>query len=520
MARQNDSSGRPSARALALAAAVALTAVDAGAGALITRLEDPGPRLAAAAGDASLQALVENPATAEIFFVDADPKAVAVEAEAVALELPDLDLEARRIESYLTESGSLLWTGVILAPGAKELEFDPLDTLTLVVNGGRITGNVRYQGAWYQIRPLTSGGHVVVTVDLSRVPADDPPDFALLPVLPALIQGVEDADAVGDTVITVLVNYSPAAASASGDINGLIDLAMAEANQAYDQSGVQIDLVLAKRSRVTYTESNNSLTDLNRYQGTSDGFMDYIHTQRTQYGADVGILLLASLEPGIAGRATNIGSSAATAFAVVHQGFATGNYTFAHEIGHLQSARHDPAADPSTSPYPYGHGYVFTGSPRWRTIMATVQAISTPRINYFSNPNRLYNGVPMGTAATHDNTRVLNNTRGTIAGFRSVPNCVPDGGFDDTLFQTSCCSGYAVGGSTYCTNPADWGTTWASCTHICGTRPVNGCIISGGIDDTLLRTHCCSGAAVPGSTFCNDPADFGTDWTTCAQVCQ
>jgi hypothetical protein len=98
-------------------------------------------------------------------------------------------------------------------------------------------------------------------------------------------------------------------------------------------------------------------------------------------------------------------------------------------------------------------------------------------------------------------------------------SCIPDGGFDDTLGVTSCCSGFAVSGSTVCTNPADFGTTWASCNQVCGTAPVNGCIPSGGWDDTLANTHCCSGQAVPNSTRCLDPRDFGTDWLSCVQQC-
>lgn len=98
-------------------------------------------------------------------------------------------------------------------------------------------------------------------------------------------------------------------------------------------------------------------------------------------------------------------------------------------------------------------------------------------------------------------------------------SCVPDGGIDDTLGVTSCCSGFAVNGSTVCSNPADFGTTWASCNQICGTAPVNGCIPSGGWDDTLSSTSCCSGQAVPGSTWCLDPSDFGTDWKSCVQQC-
>ncbi len=97
--------------------------------------------------------------------------------------------------------------------------------------------------------------------------------------------------------------------------------------------------------------------------------------------------------------------------------------------------------------------------------------------------------------------------------------CIPDGSVDDTLGKWSCCSGFAVSGSTVCTIPSDFGTTWTSCRHVCGTRPVGGCIPSGGIDDTLSITTCCSGSAVPGSTWCLDPADYGTDWKSCAQTC-
>jgi hypothetical protein len=98
-------------------------------------------------------------------------------------------------------------------------------------------------------------------------------------------------------------------------------------------------------------------------------------------------------------------------------------------------------------------------------------------------------------------------------------SCIPDGGVDDTLYNTSCCSGTAVSGSTYCTNPGDYGTTWASCHHICGTQQVGGCIPSGGVDDTLSNTHCCSGQAISGSTRCLNPADYGTTWKSCVHTC-
>ena len=46
-----------------------------------------------------------------------------------------------------------------------------------------------------------------------------------------------------------------------------------------------------------------------------------------------------------------------------------------------------------------------------------------------------------------------------------------------------------------------------------------GCIPPGGTDDVLYETHCCSGQAVPGSTWCADPNDWYTDWESCTQIC-
>jgi eukaryotic-like serine/threonine-protein kinase len=96
--------------------------------------------------------------------------------------------------------------------------------------------------------------------------------------------------------------------------------------------------------------------------------------------------------------------------------------------------------------------------------------------------------------------------------------CVPDGGFAEVL-GSPCCSGVMAAGTTMCRSPAEWGTSWRTCRHVCGSRLVNGCVPSGGITDTLELTDCCSGAAVNGSTRCLNPADEGTTWRTCVQTC-
>ena len=97
--------------------------------------------------------------------------------------------------------------------------------------------------------------------------------------------------------------------------------------------------------------------------------------------------------------------------------------------------------------------------------------------------------------------------------------CVPDGGFAATLERPGCCSGVVAGGTTACRSPDDWGSTWLTCRHVCGSRLVDGCVPPGGITDTLALTDCCSGRAVTGSTRCLEPADEGTTWRTCVHVC-
>ena len=410
-------------RSFGMAAVLGLLAASAHAGdALFSRFESSAPNRQALALDPSYHALADNPATASLELVQANANLINVKTATLDLNLErGLDLRAHRVNSYLMNTGSTVWYGIIENPGLlnvpfspDSLEFDPINTVMLVKNGKTITGNVHFNGEWYKIRPLKTGGHAIVAVNHAAMPSDHPKEYARLPNIP--MQETPAGKAAGDTVIRVMVHYTSSAATASGNISALIDLAVAESNQGYDNSGVLIDLVLAHKSQVTYTQSGSFSTDLSRYRGTSDGFMDSIHTTRNSVAADVGLLVINNSSS--CGLASGIGSTASTAFSDAHWDCITGYYSFAHEIGHLQSARHDPANDPSTSPYAYGHGYQYNGNPKWRTIMAYACSGGCPRLNYWSNPNKLYNGLPMGTTSTSDNTRVLNNTRGTVAAFR------------------------------------------------------------------------------------------------------
>lgn len=401
-------------RTLAAAAALTLLAVSAQAAPLFAPLVEEADYQKAMAFDTAYQALAQDPATGSMRLVKANPHAVSAKASQLSLNLfPGLDLLAQRVDSYTMKTGTLIWSGIILDPGAKGLQFDPINTVMLAVSGDTVNGNVHYNGEWYQIRSLKTGNHAIVAVDMSRMPPDHPAEYK---DLPSIHMPVRESQDKANTVIRVMVHWTSSAASAAGNISSLVDLAVAETNQSYANSGIQITLELAHKSQVTYTQSGSFSTDLSRYRSSTDSYMTNIHTTRNSVAADVGVLVINNSSS--CGLASGIGSSATTAFAAAHWSCITGYYSFGHEIGHLQSARHDPATDPSTSPYRYGHGYRYLGTPDWRTVMAYDCPGGCPRLKYWSNPNITYNGVPMGTAAQSDNARVLNLTRGTVAAFR------------------------------------------------------------------------------------------------------
>src|SRR5215213_189479 len=406
-----------------LAAALVLCSFTsaASAGPLFARLETGSTHARAALFDTAYRALAQDPAMANFQMVTADAAQVTRRAQTISLNLaPGLLVTARQVDSYRTKDGLIVWQGILLDGGVTGPRLDPLNTVTLVRNGKKLTGNVHYAGDWYHIRPLRQGGHALVTVNVNQLPPDHS-DEAPMPVVPAPASPIPATAALASTprtVIRVMVNYTDQAAAATGDILGLITLAVAETNQSYANSGVQIDLELADASQVAYTETSVSRTDLRRYEGTRDGYMDEIHSTRTSVAADVGVLLVRSMDA--CGRASGIGSTLDTAFAIVRVSCATGanRYTFGHEIGHLQWARHDPDNDPMNHPYPFGHGYRNPSPPAFRTMMAydCIPACAD-RVLYWSSPNLLYSGVPMGTDAGNNNARVLNITKTTVAGF-------------------------------------------------------------------------------------------------------
>lgn len=296
----------------------------------------------------------------------------------------------------------------------------------MVLSPEGMTGTITIREQAYSVEPLGNGLHAVSPIDQSKLPPEHPADnpAGTLDVPPpadflAAAKAPSGDGTVGIqalSTINVLVVYTASAASAAGNISSKIQLAVDETNQSYVNSGININMVRVHTAQVTYNETGTFSQHVSRLRSTTDGYMDNVHTLRNTYAADVVVLVVNDSEA--CGIASSIGSTATSAFAVAHWSCITGYYSFGHEVGHLQGARHDRYVDSSTSPYAYGHGFI-PASKGWRTVMAYGNNCNNcTRIQYWSNPLKTYGGVAMGTAAYEDNARVLNLTAPTVAAYR------------------------------------------------------------------------------------------------------
>jgi hypothetical protein len=233
-----------------------------------------------------------------------------------------------------------------------------------------------------------------------------------------------------------------------------IDAMIAQTNGMYAASGVSPRLRLVDRIEIDYNESGNGVTDRDRIQQGTAPFDD-VPTRRDNYRADVVALVVEGPIVNNNGIPLNgiaflmrseSADFASTAYFVTRRVAATGAFTFAHELGHVQGARHDEINGPAcsgSSPtccaetgavvFFYSWGWQYTvnvgGIPQIRRTVMVRNCQNGVRQARFSNPDINDLGVPTGSPlqtgnppaqnpnAAH-NARSINDTADTVAEFR------------------------------------------------------------------------------------------------------
>jgi hypothetical protein len=203
-------------------------------------------------------------------------------------------------------------------------------------------------------------------------------------------------------------------------IEGVIALAVAETNRAYELSGIPTKFRLVKTHfESAYNDYTNQWeATLAFLRNNGDGQLDYVHAMRDQFGADFVSMLVDT------GSYCGIGympltPTAGDAFSLVQWNCATGYYSFAHEIGHNMGCNHDLAnagGDFGGSNYGYRDP-----SAQFRSILAYDCSPSCPRIQYFSNPNINYNGRVLGSSRANNAQQIRNNLAAYANYRQSIP---------------------------------------------------------------------------------------------------
>lgn len=390
--------------------------------------------------------LVERPTTARAAFAHIERN--AFNDERLQLNLfHDPTLEAT--QTAVDFSGSLyrVWSANLANNQGSAI---------FIINGDRISGKIDSSLGAFEVFPTSDGGCIVVehfaekfpgcpageqtapagtqfldTVDIP-IPNAGADTFDEVPSEYIAADATPLFDTPSENRVRIIVAYTASARVKTLEHFGRtmkeqISLAIAEANQGYANSGVDMRIELACLYQTDFVETYAIENDVAAFQNNGDGKADEVHQLRADYDADMCSLITDGRDILWCGDSYGFDyTSRENMFQATSYLCVTSILSFAHEFGHTQGCRHND--DPETTPLAYGHG--FRNESNWRTIMALANTTSAPRLNYWSNPDidsPVEPCTPMGTPVNgalfaNDSRSALNTSDDLVVNHETTPS--------------------------------------------------------------------------------------------------
>jgi hypothetical protein len=365
-----------------------------------------------------LKSLSMDPSSKKVTFVDVNLAIIDAASEHIAVTLPggQSTLFSKRAFNELAP-GVSGWVGYKPSvwkaehpEATKEIDADPLYSISLVREGENLVGEVVDNGTHYRLESIGPAQFVLIEVDQSKLP----PEKELL--IDAQSAPTEDAPVIPTSArsfIRVLLVSTIEARAKNPNYKAAMAQALQDANVYMINSNVAITYEIAGYYDAEYSDEGKG-SQLGDLKEPTRPLGAAVAPIRDQLRAD--LVTMYSTNPSYCGMGfVNAGRS--TAFSVI-----SCLSSMSHELGHNLGANHNWEEGQAEGNPKYQYGFRYTGTPRFRTQMSyDCSGGACPKIGYHSNPRLTYEGIAIGTVEHHDVARRFNERRETVENFYPPP---------------------------------------------------------------------------------------------------